>query len=147
MQESHFIGSKINPNTTISRNDQNTEYPRTILETGSYELTTSLDGCSTNSSIFIEIEVGSTQLYIPTVFSPNLDGINDEFYPLGNLFEVLNFSIFDRWESLVHKEDAAWDGTYRKKDSPIGVYSFYLQIRNTRLDEVENHSGTFLLVR
>jgi gliding motility-associated-like protein len=77
------------------------------------------------------------RLYIPNVFSPNDDGINDRFVVYGgNVSRVLNFRIFDRWGGVIFsREDIpandsqfGWDGTYRGQQASPGVYLYSAQI-------------------
>ena len=147
VQKPLSLGVEIDPAAEFLWSDGSTQYPRTITEAGNYDVTTSLFGCDMESSIFIEVEDCSTQIYIPTAFSPNRDGINDTFYPLGNSFELLDFAIFDRWGGLVHHQLDPWDGSFRGQAASLGVYTYRLSLRNVRLDEVEEYSGGFVLVR
>ena len=75
----------------------------------------------------------SDELFIPTVFTPNGDGINDIFTIYGgdNFERISSFEIFDRWGSKVFERfdifpgtNAGWDGTY--KGSPVnpGVFVY-----------------------
>ena len=127
--------------------DNFSQLSRTISESGSYTLTTTLDGCSTSSAIHIVSEDCSAQIYIPTAFSPNQDGINDTFYPLGNFFEVLDFQIFDRWGNQVHGSKTSWDGRLLDKDLQSGIYVYSLEIINILLNEKEFLKGEVVLVK
>ncbi|TAK34483.1 MAG: gliding motility-associated C-terminal domain-containing protein, partial [Saprospiraceae bacterium] len=93
--------------------DNSTTSPRLrIVQPGTYSVEVTLRGCP-----FIdEITVRPCEncLYIPNAFSPNADGINDEFqaYPA---CEIYNFrmKIFNRWGGLVFQSDdpeTGWDG-------------------------------------
>ena len=70
-----------------------------------------------------------TGIYIPDVFTPNGDGINDEldvYY--GNLV-AFEFLIYNRWGNLVfYTTDPTkkWDGMYLNKLCPEGVYAWRL---------------------
>jgi gliding motility-associated-like protein len=75
----------------------------------------------------------SRRIYIPNAFSPNGDGINDEWqvYSIADIAE-LEVQIFDRWGSKVftHKgESISWDGTFRNQKLAEGVYIFHLHVR------------------
>ena len=78
-------------------------------------------------------------LYIPNVFSPNNDGVNDIFIPLTNRstdYSVLSFEIFDRWGEKVFSRRAlsmtdrrlGWDGTIRQSEAAPGMYVYVLQL-------------------
>jgi gliding motility-associated-like protein len=139
---------EIDLQATFAWSDGAEQLQRNISESGLYTLTTSLDGCSISSSIQVLAEDCSTQLYLPNAFSPNLDGINDDFYPLGDNFEVLSFQVFDRWGALVHDDPMQeWDGRFRGGLMSPGVFSYTLKINNNLLDEVEFYKGQVMLVK
>ena len=90
-------------------------------------------------------------IYIPTVFTPDGDNINDVFYVFGNFhfkdqgIGGLSFEIFNRWGQMVFKtEDLSevWDGNYSDNPSPIGTYVYQLKIR-----DLITTSGTITLIR
>ena len=141
------LGDSLSPNVSTLWDDGSATYPRLVSKEGFYILTTSLEGCSTESSVYIETEDCITQMFMPNIFSPNRDGINDEIYPLGDSFEILQFTILDRWGSLIHDEASPWDGTFRNKEASMGVYSYSLNLLNLRLNTRESYSGNFTLVR
>ena len=53
---------------------------------------------------------------LPTIFTPNGDGFNDEFkvYSAGGII-VKEMKIFNRWGELVHDATVAWNGDYKGK--------------------------------
>jgi len=125
------------------------------LENVSYEVVVENEyGCTANASILINVEI-DRELYIPNIFSPNNDGLNDRFLIKGaGDFEIALFHIYDRWGNLVHFEnnifvnspDAGWDGTSGGKVLDAGVYSWQLQVKY--LDNVERKmTGTITLVK
>ncbi|MCI4670177.1 MAG: gliding motility-associated C-terminal domain-containing protein [Bacteroidia bacterium] len=80
-------------------------------------------GCADTISEMIEIL--STNLLVPTAFTPNGDGINDEFYITYQGIEFLNIKVFNRWGILVYENtspDFTWDGTFKGNAVPEGVY-------------------------
>ena len=77
--------------------------------------------------------------YIPNIFSPNNDGINDRFEIYTNLdyeIRVNEFSIYDRWGSLVYQvkdlplEDrlVGWNGQIGSEKAQVGVYLYLIEI-------------------
>jgi len=109
----------------------------------------SLNDCEVSA----EKEIGecpSRQIYIPNAFSPNGDGINDEWtvYPASDPVRM-EVQIYDRWGSRVFESstpDFDWDGTFRGEESPPGVYVFRLTVEFSDGHE-EVMSGDFVLVR
>lgn len=99
------------------------------------------------------VEVSKEQaVFIPNAFSPNGDGINDEFrlYPGLGVEEILDFSIYDRWGNQLYYQqqcaaDCAWDGQKNGQLLGRGVYIFLARLRY--LDgEVVSLSGEIALM-
>jgi gliding motility-associated-like protein len=68
-------------------------------------------------------------IFLPNAFTPNGDGINDYYKPIGAGMSTYEFEIYDRWGALVYKdtpESKGWDGTFRGKPAEAGEYIFRL---------------------
>ncbi|MDR6566002.1 Ig-like domain-containing protein [Chitinophaga ginsengisegetis] len=64
-------------------------------------------------------------IYIPNLFSPNGDGINDIEYVYGTAIAQLEFRIYNQWGQLVFTskdQRQGWDGTMSGQKQPVGVY-------------------------
>lgn len=96
-------------------------------------------GCRGEADIRLVIDP-SIDVFMPTVFSPNGDELNDRFYVMANQAQVAlirDFLIFDRWggnifevhDVLPNNPDAGWDGLSRGQQLPPGVYVFYARLR------------------
>ncbi len=95
-------------------------------------------------------------LFVPNAFSPNNDGVNDAFLPLGQAFgtEDYVFSVFNRWGETVFTStnpQEAWlgqdqrdDGLHYVKD---GTYAWSVQVRWAHGNYPEQFSGTLTVVR
>ena len=70
------------------------------------------------------------ELYTPNGFTPNGDGINDNFYPITICtFEYYEFLIFNRWGEVIFKtsnQTDKWDGKYKGSECPIGIYVYQI---------------------
>jgi len=70
-------------------------------------------------------------LWVPSAFSPNEDGLNDELkVNSGTLNQINSFQIFDRWGALVFQTDDmrfGWDGRLKNERVPIGVYVYFVE--------------------
>jgi gliding motility-associated-like protein len=67
-------------------------------------------------------------IFIPDAFSPNNDDYNEEFFVKGGALKSVEFKIFNRWGEKLFEGDninARWDGSYKGKDQPQGVYMYY----------------------
>ena len=89
------------------------------------------------------------ELTIPNAFTPNNDGVNDNFITKGKNIKSLNGKIFNRWGqelfSFANPTDA-WNGKYKGNDVSEGVY-FYV-IRVGYIDgSLETKKGSVELIR
>jgi len=77
----------------------------------------------------------STLMFIPNIFTPNDDGINDFMEPFvknENETEIELFQIFDRWGNLLYKSNGStmkWDGKYHGKTVNPGVYVWNIRAK------------------
>lgn len=88
---------------------------------------TSVDGCISQDSIYIEINEPCGEIQLPTVFSPNNDGLNDRLCVIGGCVFSMHFQVFNRWgEKIFESMDVndCWDGTYRGDAVNTGVYIY-----------------------
>ena len=76
-------------------------------------------------------------MYVPNVFTPNEDGINDNFRPYLKFepyTEVELFQVFDRWGNLVHEAtdfEMAWDGKFQGKYVNPAVFTWHIRTNFT----------------
>ncbi|MEM6396909.1 MAG: gliding motility-associated C-terminal domain-containing protein [Bacteroidota bacterium] len=93
--------------------------------------------------------------YIPSAFSPNDDGINDDFVLFTTDFveAVTSARIYNRWGEIVIEdfdlspgEIVLWDGRRRGQNAKIGVYVYAISLRLADGEEVVL-SGDVTLVR
>lgn len=95
------------------------------------------------------------EIYIPNVFSPNGDGINDVFTPsFGSDLEILAIdgSIFDRWGNLVFQSRDIhfnWDGRFHEEVLQPGVFTYILlcTMLNDGQEETKVFKGDVTLLR
>jgi len=89
-------------------------------------------------------------LVIPTVFTPNGDGINDIWTIQAIGFSRYTLIVFDRWGKEVFNNGGdmtkQWNGTINGQPAPEGVYNFVFE--GTRLSgEKVTRAGTVTLLR
>ena len=95
--------------------------------------------------------VPHTELLIPTGFSPNGDGVNDEFKVVRslNIDKLIEFAVFDRWGEKVFSTDnidEGWDGTHQGRPSPLGVY-VWMVMAETKDGQQITKKGNVTLLR
>jgi gliding motility-associated-like protein len=111
------------------------------------------DGAVQVVAHFTELDL---RLYVPNAFSPNNDGVNDGFRPLGQAFGATDylFQIFNRWGEVVFSstdpdeywigQDQSGSGEHFVRD---GQYAWYVQVRWTHGKYPEDFSGMLTVVR
>lgn len=113
---------------------------------GGYNILAEIGTCVFENDFNLQIDSCLSQIYIPTAFSPNSDGTNDFFEPLGSFFEIYDLSIYDRWGEKIYEGVLPWDGTYKGKFVQSNIYFYVLSYRNTLAGVDESIKGSFTLM-
>ena len=104
-----------------------------------YTLTvTDVNGCTASGQVRIIID-RNRNVFIPNVFSPNGDGINDRFKVFTGLGVTrINFvRLYDRWGELLYEEGElppspdgtpGWDGTFRGEKMQPAVFMYLVEV-------------------
>jgi gliding motility-associated-like protein len=88
-------------------------------------------------------------IFIPNAFTPNSDGNNDVLLIYGNNIASATFSVYDQWGELQFRstnKSSGWDGTYKGRAQPAGVYVYYAEI-TLNGGQVIKKRGTITLLR
>lgn len=93
------------------------------------------------------------ELFFPNAFTPNGDGVNDFFSPVGiNLedFEIRMY-IYDRWGGLIYEMediDHPWDGHYGTTGAkcPQGIYTWIMFLKD-RVGKEYDYTGIVALIK
>ncbi|MCK7559767.1 PKD domain-containing protein [Chitinophaga sedimenti] len=93
-------------------------------------------GCKAEDEVKVQLVCNQGAVFIPTGFSPNADGKNDRFFPLGSgIREIKSMRIYNRWGNLVFQRSgfqvndrsAGWDGTVLGKKGQAGTYLYFIE--------------------
>lgn len=93
------------------------------------------NGCEAEDHVKIHVKK-TRRVVVPTGFTPNSSGLNDRLAVHGKNGTMIKlFQVFDRWGELlfqdvdipINDETRGWDGTFKSKDMPSGVYVWYLE--------------------
>ena len=123
----------------------------TYAAVGSYcvKLIASNNLCVDSTTLCIEITPEFT-FYIPNAFSPNGDGINDDFYGKGTNIATYEMSIFNRWGELIFYSNDInkhWDGTVKGSDvAQLDVYVYVFNIVDN-IKTAHKYIGNVTLVK
>ncbi|MCC6599399.1 MAG: gliding motility-associated C-terminal domain-containing protein [Crocinitomicaceae bacterium] len=110
-------------------------------------------GCvdTTHRQLIIRDDI---DIYIPNSFTPNEDGINDEWMIQGRGYrdEGFHLQVFNRWGDIVFESfdpQKAWTGNYRDNNYYVedGAYSYRASIRDKEFDVNHIYEGHVVLIR
>lgn len=122
----------------------------TYLNAGYYTvqlIATNNEGCVDSLSKELYVEEIATA-YVPNSFSPNNDGRNDLFGPIGHAMPPYTISIFNRWGNKMYSASGSnrfWNGSYNGKPAPTGVYVYVITFDDPMLSKT--YKGEVTLIR
>ena len=122
---------------------------RTTVYPVRYSVTDSF-GCTHSTQKTIRI-YSSCFLAVPTAFTPNGDGLNDQLYPLNAVkAEELDFRVYNRWGQLMYQTSnwkKGWDGNFKGRQQGPGAYVWFLSFVDRDSKERRQMKGTAVLIR
>jgi len=128
----HLVLNAGNPGCTFLWNTGDTTRLIYAMDYQVYTvLITTPQNCSIEESSVV-MEYCPSTIYMPNGFSPNSDGVNDVFMPLGTNIAAMQLFIFDRWGQLIHSgadATAFWDGTMGGEFVTDDVYVWKMVFR------------------
>lgn len=99
----------------------------------------------------INIFSGNCIVSVPSTFTPNNDGLNDQFRILGtSLISELSFKIFNRYGELIFKtedKNQSWNGFAKGVPSIPGVYVYLIEYKEIGGADKKYLKGTVMLIR
>lgn len=112
-----------------------------------YSVVVHASGCTVSDSALIRI-ILPNNFFIPNAFSPNGDGNNDNFYIQAQSgVRVILFQVFNRLGEKIHEGNFPWDGTYKGKQAPPGVYVYIFKLGLFGDDNALFRKGSVTLFR
>ena len=107
-------------------------------------------GCKGTDSTLVTV-VPCCEVPMPSAFTPNNDGHNDFFHPIGRRYHIAAFRIFNRWGQQVYEsshtaEDRGWDGAFEGAQQSTDTY-YYLLNFQCEGGKYTTQKGDFMLVR
>ena len=139
-------------------NTENVSLEPDCVELGIIEVGISaIDICGLERACVTTIEViTDPQIYVPNVFTPDNDGLNDWFtlYANESIEEITTLTIYDRWGSLIFEtaniepndDRLGWDGRFQNELLGNGVYTYHAVLVDTSGGEIQK-AGTIQVLR
>lgn len=119
------------PSTALSNPNIKNPTAQPVVPTTYTVVCTEDVGCTATDSLFINI---IPFVYLPNAFTPNGDGLNDDFFPIPGDDKIVftSFNIYDRWGKIIYttSENKPWDGKSKGKECEIGTYVYLLEFDN-----------------
>ena len=121
-----------------------------VTQTGIYNVSVvNSAGCSGSDEIKVTVECKG--VFFPSSFTPNNDGLNDLFGPIGDIgnLRAYSFSVYNRWGQRLFTTNnpyLKWNGTYKslplETQSLVWIASYKLNDNNLQFKK-----GTITLLR
>ncbi|MGL5891369.1 MAG: gliding motility-associated C-terminal domain-containing protein, partial [Bacteroidia bacterium] len=134
------------PGTNFTWNTGETTPSITVNQSGTYSVSVQIAHCLLNDSVEITGIPGEGAVYIPNTFTPNRDGINEQFFVAGNDISDFHMKIFNRWGQLVFESydvTNGWNGTFGnnivQEDTYIVVTEYRTACNNNSFERRITH--------
>lgn len=144
----NFYNGSTNTNTNIWYNGIDTaltqNYNYTFQQPGTYTVTLisyyNQNHCADTAYAIINVE-DSLHWFMPNVFTPNNDKLNDVFFINPHYYEQINWQIYDRWGLLLKQGNEKikgsnnsyielWDGKTNSGEAPSGIYYYTIELKH-----------------
>jgi gliding motility-associated-like protein len=98
-----------------------------------------------------EKDFSCSGIYFPSAFTPNNDGRNDDFGPLGSLLSLTDYqlSIYNRWGERVFYSNnpfERWKGTVNRLETDSNMFGWYAEFSVPGKSK-EKRKGTVMVIR
>ncbi|NME67991.1 PKD domain-containing protein [Flammeovirga aprica JL-4] len=135
----------------VVKRDEEGLYEVKIIDT-SYET-----ACEMIASIDV-VDLCPPQVFTPTAMTPNGDGLNDEFLIRSRYSLNIKLNIYNRWGEIIFSreyknsseartEGNGWDGTYRGKLVPGGVYTYTIDYVSELDGSIHRDANSLTVIR
>ncbi|GIV27463.1 MAG: hypothetical protein KatS3mg027_1277 [Bacteroidia bacterium] len=105
--------------------------------------------CKRVDTVVVKVDSDCGEMFIPSAFSPNGDGLNDVLYVRGRCLKNFTLQIFNRWGELVFEtsdKNVGWDGT--QNGQPLNTGVFVYKLEGTTYDDKQYiQKGNISLIR
>lgn len=113
-------------------------------------LVTTPEGCTSTDDLWVRVFKGGPDILVPSAFTPNGDGKNDQLRPvLIGISKLHYFNIYNRWGMLVFSTsevNTGWDGSIKGTPQASGTFVYTALGQDSSGKQVKK-SGTVVLIR
>ncbi|MDX5506988.1 MAG: gliding motility-associated C-terminal domain-containing protein [Bacteroidota bacterium] len=120
-----------------------------ITEPGSYSVTYGNRCWSITENTWAGYRECGLNVFVPTAFSPDGDGLNETFTIVGAPSPI-RLTIFNRWGTMVYRSDNYandWQGTWKGEPLAPGYYSYHLQYQRSEGAGWQQVYGKVMVIR
>jgi gliding motility-associated-like protein len=107
-------------------------------------------GCVSTDSITVEVKNCPNKFFMPSAFTPNMDGKNEIFKPfVEGMLLSYKLSIYNRWGNKIFDTDnpaQGWDGKLKGVQQSSNIYIWVSQYQ-FKGEQIETKKGSFVLIR
>ncbi|WP_083781084.1 gliding motility-associated C-terminal domain-containing protein [Chitinophaga pinensis] len=121
-----------------------------VTQAGHYAIVANNSCGQSIDEVDIAFQECGCQVYLPTAFTPNADGVNDYFRPKFRCpiteFELV---IFNRWGQRIYyttDPDVGWKGTWQKGRVPFGSYVWMMDYKVVSTGEKVKKTGSVTVI-
>jgi gliding motility-associated-like protein len=149
-----YILNAHSKNGNLIWNNFSTDTFIAVKTSGNYSVTSSNRCGNSQSTADITFYTCLCNVFIPDIFTPDDDHLNDQFQPVMNCHAIsYELQLFNRWGQQLFQTNLpqlGWDGTFQNRPCPTGVYFWVLTtITENQVGSrnIFSHSGTVSLLR
>jgi gliding motility-associated-like protein len=84
-------------------------------------------------------------IVLPNAFTPNGDGKNEDFHPVGRFIKSYVMQIYTKWGELIF-EGENWDGRGKNGPAPSGTYVYFVEAEDYTKNKITK-KGSLILIR
>jgi gliding motility-associated-like protein len=128
-----------------------TQFAITVTTPGQYWLQVKdIENCQGSDTVLVRPKDCLQGLFVPSAFTPNGDGKNDQLIPLlfGDV-KYFRFQLYNRWGELVFQTSTpgtGWDGSYKGRPQDTNVFVWVCRYQFNGAN-VEERNGKVVLIR